>query len=147
MSSSAGLSERILWGRVDAGTTVPVCNTSRRSSGTFAFETSSWGAEIIALVSEAFGRTTELFASGIFTNSVWRQKVNNRQAEGRSEGTHLDDATNPIETRLPGRDYFIVILCTAESGEHTPFTFLDDIPLDLNRGATIATLMNKPTRE
>ena len=23
--------------------------------------------------------------------------INNRQAEGRSEGTHLDDVTNPIE--------------------------------------------------
>ena len=27
------------------------------------------------------------------------------------------------------------------SGEHTPFTSLDDIPLDLNRGATMVTLM------
>ena len=121
--------------------------TSRRSSGTPASETSLWGPEIIALVSGVLGRTAGSFASGVFASSVWRQIVNNRQAEGGSEGAHLDDATNSIEIRLPGHDCFIVVLCTEGSGEHTPFTFLDDIPLDLNRGAAIVTLMNKPTGE
>ena len=120
-----------------------VVKTSRRSSGTPTFEASSWGLEMIAFVSEVLGRTAGLFASGVFASSVWRQKVNYRQAEGRSEGTHLDDATNSVEIQLPGRDCFIVVLCTEGSGEHAPFTFLDDIPLDLNRGATIVTLMNK----
>ena len=87
------------------------------------------------------------FASGIFASSVWRQKVNNRQAEGGSEETRLYDATYPIEIQLPGRDCFTVVLCMEGSGEHTPFTFLDDIPLDLNRGAAIVTLMNKQTGE
>ena len=93
------------------------------------------------------GRTAESFASGVFVNPVWRQKVNNHQAEGRSEGTHLDDATNSIEIRLPGRERFIVVLCMEGSGEHTPFTFLDDMPLDLTRGAAIVTLMNKSATE
>ena len=125
---------------------MPVFKSSRRSLGTPASETSSWGPEIIALVSEALGRTAGS-ASGVFASSIWRQKVDNRQAEGSSEETHLNDTTNPIEIRLPGRDCFIVVLCTEGSGEHTPFTFLDDIPLDLNRGAAIVTLMNKPTGE
>jgi hypothetical protein len=76
---------------------VPVFKTSRRSSGAPAFETSSRGADVIALVFEVLGRTAGLSESGVFASSVWRQNVNNRQAEGRSEGTHLDDAANPIE--------------------------------------------------
>ena len=107
------------------------------------FETSSWGPEIIALVSEVLRRTAGWFASGVFASSVWRQKVDNRQAEGRSERTHLDDATNHVEIRPPRHDRLIVVLCTEGSGEHTPFTFPDDISLNLNRGAAIVTLMNK----
>ena len=126
---------------------MPVLRTSRRSSGTPTFEASSWELEIIALESEVLGRTAGSSASGVFASSVWRQKVNNRHAEGRSERTHLDDATYPIEVQLPGRDCFTVVLGMEGSGEHTPFTFLDDIPLDLNRGAAIMTLMNKPTGE
>ena len=99
------------------------------------------------LVSELLGRTAESFASGVFASSVWREKVNNRRAEGGSEGTYLDDATNPIEIRPPGSDCFTVVLFMEGSGEHTPFSFLDDIPLDLNRGAAIVTLMNKLTGE
>ena len=75
------------------------------------------------------------------------QKVNNRQAEGRSEGTHFDDATNFVDVRPPGRDYLPVALYTEGSEEHTPFTFLDDIPLDFNGGPAIVTLMNKPAGE
>ena len=111
------------------------------------FGTLSWGTKIISLVSEVLGRTVESFASGVFASSVWRQKVNNRQAEGRSKGTNLSDMTNPIEIRLPGRDCFIIVLCTEGSGKYTPFTFLDDIPLDLIYGAAIVTLMNKPATE
>ena len=98
-------------------------------------------------MSEVLGRTVESSGPGVFTSSVWRQKVNNRQAEDGRERTHLDDTTNPIEIRLPGRNCFTVVLCTEGSGEHTPFTFLDDIPLNLNRGAAIVTLMDKPTGE
>ena len=121
--------------------------SSRRSSGTPAFEMPSWGSDIIALESEVLGKTAESPSSGVFASSVWGRKVNGRQAGGRSEGTHLDDATNLVEIRPPGRDCLIVVLCTEGSGEHTPFTFLDDIPLDLNGGAAIMTLMNKPATE
>ena len=76
---------------------MPVFKTSKRSSGTPAFETSSWGPEIISLVSEVFGRTVGSLASGVVASSVWRQTVDNRQPEGGSEGTHLDNATNLIE--------------------------------------------------
>ena len=76
---------------------MPVFRASRRTSGTPAFETSLWGPEIIALESEVLGRTAGSFASGVFASSVWKQKVNNRQAEGGSEATHLDDATYLIE--------------------------------------------------
>ena len=108
---------------------------------------SSWESEIIALESEVLGKTAESLSSGVFASSVWGQKVNGRQAEGRSEGTHLDGATNPVEIRPPGRDCLPVVLCTEGSGEHTPFALLDDIPLDLTRGAAIVTLMNKLATE
>ena len=71
--------------------------------------------------------------------------MNNRQAEGKSEGADLDDATNLVEIRLPGSDCFAVVLCMEVSGEHPPFTFLDDIPLNPNRGAAIVTLTIKTT--
>ena len=119
---------------------------SQRSSGTPVFETSSWEQEIV-LVSEVLRRAVESFASCVFASSVWKQKVDNRQAEGGSEGMHLDDMTNPIEIRLPGCDCFVVVFCTEGLGEHTPLAFLDDIPLDLNGGATIVTLMNKSATE
>ena len=125
---------------------MPVFKTSRRSSGTPAF-VSSWGPEIIELASEVLGRTARSFASGVFASSVWKQKVKNRQAGRGSEGTHLDGATNSIEIQLPGRDRFIVVLCTGGSGEDTPFTFLDDIPLNLNCGAAIVIQMNKQAGE
>ena len=69
--------------------------------------------------------------------------MNNRQAEGKSEGADLGDATNLVEIRLPGSDCFTVVLCMEVSGEHTPFTFLDDIPLNPSRGAAIVTLTIK----
>ena len=89
----------------------------------------------------------EPFASGVLASSVWRQKINNHQAEGRSEGTHLDDATDPIEIQPPRRDCLTIVLRTQESGEHTPFTSIDDIPLDLNHGAAIVTLVNESAAE
>ena len=76
-----------------------------------------------------------------------KSPVNNRRAKGGSDGIHLDDATDPIEIQPPGRDCLIVVLCTEGSGERAPFTSLDDIPLDPNRGAAIVTLVNKQAAE
>ena len=87
------------------------------------------------------------FAPALVASSVWRQKVNNRQPEARSEGTHLKDATNPIEIRPPCRDCLTVVLCMEGPGQHTPFASLDDMPLDLDHGAAIVTLVSKSTGE
>ena len=60
---------------------------------------------------------------------------------------HLNDVTNPIEIQPPGRDCLAVVLCTEGSGEHAPFSSLDDMPLDPNCGAAIVALVNKPAAE
>ena len=83
---------------------------------------------------------------GVVSSSVWGRKVGNGQAEGRSEGTHLEDATNPIEIQSPGRDYLAFFLCMERPGKDTSFASLDDIPLDLDHGAKIVTLLNDRNR-
>ena len=122
---------------------MPALKTSRLYSGTPAVETSLLGSETIAWMSEVPRRTAGSFAS--VASSVWKQNVDNRREEGRSEGTHLDHATNPIEIRPPGRDCLTVVLCMEGSGEHTPFAPLDDMPLDLNHGPAIVILVNNST--
>ena len=118
---------------------------SRRYSGTPVVVTSLWRSETVTWVSEVLWRTAGSFAA--VASSVWKQNVGNRQAEGRSEGTHLHDATNPIEIRPPGCDCLTVVLYMEGSGEHSPFAPLDDMPLDLYHGAAIVILVNKLTGE
>ena len=85
------------------------------------------------------------FAPGPVASSVWKKKVNDPQAECRSEGTHLNDATNSVEVQSPGCDCLIIVFGMEGSGEHTPFPPLGNMPLDLNHGAAIVALVNKST--
>jgi hypothetical protein len=56
----------------------------------------------------------------------------NDQQWSHNEGrTHVKDEKNLAEVRLPGRDYFLVVLCVDESRYRVSFTLLDDSLLDL----------------
>ena len=44
--------------------------------------------------------------------------------------TYVEDAKDPSKVLLPTGNLVLVTLCEDESGDHTPFAMLDDIPLD-----------------
>ena len=49
----------------------------------------------------------------------------------RGDWTHVKDMKNPVEVQSPSGDRLFVVFRVIMSGDHIPFTPLDDVPLDL----------------
>ena len=49
----------------------------------------------------------------------------------------------PVEVQPPGCDRLFVVLRVEEPGEPSSFTPLVDLPLDLDHGATVESMVNE----
>ena len=61
----------------------------------------------------------------------------------RGDGTHVEDVKDPIEAQSPGGDRPLIVLRVENSRDCTPFTPLDDPPLDLGYSPAIANLVKE----
>lgn len=61
-------------------------------------------------------------------------KGEGQRSPRRNDRTYVKDMENLVELRPPGGDRFFVVLRVVTSGDCIPFTSLDDMLLDLNRG-------------
>jgi len=62
-------------------------------------------------------------------------ETGSQQSSCRRDKTHVKDMKNPVEVRPPTDDRFFIVLRVITSGDHIPFTPLDDVPLDLVRSS------------
>ena len=60
-------------------------------------------------------------------------EAESQQSSCRGDGTYVEDMKNTVEIQSPGSDRLFIILRVIISGDHIPFTPLDDVPLDLVR--------------
>jgi len=54
-----------------------------------------------------------------------------QQPSCRGDGTHVEDANNPVEIQLPGRDRLFIVLRVVTSRDRVPSAPPCDVPLDL----------------
>jgi len=71
----------------------------------------------------------ETAASVFITSAVWEREVSNDHHS--SDRTHVRDLENLVEVQLPDRDRLPIVLRVEKSGDHIPFTPLDQPTLNL----------------
>jgi hypothetical protein len=76
---------------------------------------------------------TAVFA--FIASSPWNRKVIN--GFHSSDRAHLEDLENLVEVRPPGGDPLYITLRVETSRDHTPFTPLDELPLNIRHGPGI----------
>jgi len=54
-----------------------------------------------------------------------------QQPSCRGDGTHVEDAKNPLEVQLPGRDRLFIVIRAIKSRDRVPSAPLGDVSLDL----------------
>ena len=61
--------------------------------------------------------------------SVWTPK--------EADWTHVEDVKDPDKVLLPSRDLVLIDFGEHEPVDRTPFTLLDDLPLDLGQSSVV----------
>ena len=64
----------------------------------------------------------------------------------RSDKTHVKDKKDLVQVQPPGCNHILIALRVQKSRDGISFTLLDDLPLDLNHGATTESVVSQMFR-
>ena len=54
-----------------------------------------------------------------------------------SDGTHVEDAKDPVEVRHPGGDFFFIVVHPEDSADSVPSPPLGDLRLDIHQNPVV----------